>query len=705
MSAWVAVSEISKARGKGATINTVKVATLLLASGAVVPPAMAAFTSNVTETVTGEIVDAQQFVEIGGVANDTSIISGGYQVNRGGVTNKATVIDGGRQGVAYGGVSNDTTINNGGQQEVAIDGVANSAIVNEGGVQQVFEAGLADRAVVNMGGRQYVAGGVANNTLINSGGMQGVVSGGIASNSIIQDGGVQAVGSGGELRGATVNSGGTQLVQSNGVAGHSVINGDGAQVVDGDAAIVSDTTINSGGQQSILNGLANTTIINDGGLQVVDGEAASASETTINVGGKQSLVNGSASATIINGGLQAVDGTFAHAVDATINNGGQQKIRNGWTHKTTINEGGLQVLDNGYATESIINSGGQQQIFGGQAHATTVNDRGLQVVYDGGTSEGTTLRSGGKLLAGVGSYSSLVNQEVGGILVASTDANVSGTNSLGSFYINAITHQADNVLIEKGGSFVVAEEGDSAHDTTINRGSLSVRYGALLTGTTRLIDGTLTASGAAGVITDGDLVYDYSGAIGQDGMYSTGLSMLGAGSVIKQGAGGLHIEHSTKNQGSELAGGLQLKGGTLWLEDGWHGGAVDKAVLSLSGADSMHAIVDKAVLEGGSGLVLADAATNAQLTIKDTALQAASGTLLLEAKNGSQLTTNVERSTLTGDIAFRDSSSGWLNLLDNSRLTGTIDPVNVKVDGSSHWDVTGNSEVGALINDGMVDFR
>ncbi|MFK0090796.1 autotransporter outer membrane beta-barrel domain-containing protein [Pseudomonas sp. NPDC090755] len=261
------------------------------------------------------------------------------------------------------------------------------------------------------------------------------------------------------------------------------------------------------------------------------------------------------------------------------------------------------------------------------------------------------------------------------------------------------------MLIEKGGYFESVSELDRLNDTTVNGGSLMVAYGAHLTGTTRLIDGALTSTGAAGVITDGDLVYDYSGAIGQDGMYSTGLSMLGAGSVIKQGAGGLHIEHSTKNQGSELAGGLQLKGGTLWLEDGWHGGAVDKAVLSLSGADSLHAIVDKAVLEGGSGLVLADAATNAQLTIKDTALQAASGTLLLEAKNGSQLTTNVERSTLTGDIAFRDSSSGWLNLLDNSRLTGTIDPVNVKVDGSSRWDVTGNSEVGALINDGMVDFR
>ncbi|MFK0090790.1 autotransporter outer membrane beta-barrel domain-containing protein [Pseudomonas sp. NPDC090755] len=260
------------------------------------------------------------------------------------------------------------------------------------------------------------------------------------------------------------------------------------------------------------------------------------------------------------------------------------------------------------------------------------------------------------------------------------------------------------MLIEKGGHLDVVSTQDIVHDTTINGGGMNVRYGAHLTGTTYLIDGTLTTTGAAGVITDGDLVYDYSGAIGQNGMYSTGLSMQGAGSVIKQGAGGLHIEHSTKNQGSELAGGLQLKGGTLWLEDGWHGGTADKAVLTLSGANSMHAIVDKAVLEGSSGLVLADAATNAALTIKDTALQAASGSLLLEAKNGSQLTTNVERSTLTGDIAFRDSSSGWLNLLDNSHLAGAIDPVNVKVDGSSSWDVTGNSTVGALVNDGAIYF-
>ncbi|MFK0090306.1 autotransporter outer membrane beta-barrel domain-containing protein, partial [Pseudomonas sp. NPDC090755] len=623
---------------------------------------------------TGTVIQANgvQSVFGPGVAEDTTIYGGGYQYVLG--TAQGTDVDGGYQEIQASGVANDTKVHGWGSQ-VLKGGTANASDVYDYGKQEVRAGGIANDSVIHDTGRlTLLVGGTTNRAHVGAGGTF-VNSGGVSNDTVI-DGGIQDLSESALDNNTTIISG-EQRVASEGVVAN------GTQI--------------KGGTQSVTAGVTNNVVI-DGGLQSVSG--GSSNGTRI-VKGEQRVVSMGVSndSVVESGGLQTVN-SYGRSHNTLVKKGATQDVGTDGSAFASLVNGGIQYVT-GFTQDTKVTGNGRQFVHAnGFSLATEVAATGIQRLYSGATADSTVVKSGGMLFVQDDSRATNVTQEAGGLLVAYTSASASGTNALGNFYIDGNAHTTNNVLIEKGGALYAMNDLDRVHNSTIDGGVLMVKSGAHLTGTTRLIDGELESLFSTYVVTDGDLVYDYSGALGQNGMYNSGLTFMGEGSVVKEGAGGLRI-----SKDSSLAGGLQLKGGTLWLEDSRHGAAVGKAALTLSGPAAMHAIVDKAVLESASGLVMADGASDAQLTIKDTALAATSGSLLLEAKNGSQLTTTVERSILTGDIAFRDSSSGWLNLLDNSRLTGTIDPVNVKVDGSSRWDVTGNSSVGALVNDGVVDFR
>ncbi|WP_431732362.1 autotransporter outer membrane beta-barrel domain-containing protein [Citrobacter portucalensis] len=440
-------------------------------------------------------------------------MDGGIQTVSGSADN--TTINAGTQIVSSGGSASNTTINSGGVQAISSGGSATATVLNSGGVQEVN--GSADNTTLDGGVQNVSAGGVAGNTTVNRGGLQNIFSGGSATSTFLNSGGVQAVSGGGVATSTLVNSGGNQYVYSGGNALNASVNNGGRQFVSA-GGIAADTSVNSGGRQYIsVGGSATGTTINDNGRQFVS-SGASVANTTINADGKQYLYGG-------------------NATNTTINNGGRQYVSSG-----------------GSATNTTVHSGGRQHVY-----------------IDGNVTE-TTIASGGMLQVEAGGSASKVTQNSGGAVVTNTSAVLSGTNDKGTFSISG--GSAANMLLENGG-YLTVFGGHQASDTMVGSdGTLDVRSGGVLYGTTTLTDkGTLVGD----VVTnEGNLFFLNNTAAAFTG------SLTGSGTLTQEGGntrfsgllsqdGGIAL----KNGGAMTMDALQAKanvttqsGTTLTLDNG-----------------------------------------------------------------------------------------------------------------------------------------
>ncbi|HBA7815203.1 TPA: autotransporter outer membrane beta-barrel domain-containing protein [Escherichia coli] len=454
----------------------------------------------------------------------------------------------------------------------------------------------------------------------------------------------------------TINRGGQQFVSSGGSATSTTINGGGNQFVYGSAT---STSINAGGQTVYSGGSATSTTINGYGLQQVDN-------------------GGSATSTTINGGSQKVH-SGGSATSTTINGGGQNIYNGGSATSTTINGGNQYISGGGIATNTVINSGGGQNVYqGGNAINTTVNNGGLLWV-NGGTVNGATITSGGMLQVEAGGSASKVTQNSGGAVVTNTSAVVSGTNDNGSFSIAG--GSADNMLLENGG-YLTVFSGHQASNTMVGSdGTLDVRSGGVLYGTTILTDkGTLvgdvlinegnlyflnnSASTFAGTLTGtGTLTQEggsirFSGLLSQDGgivLQSGGAmtmdSLQANANVTTQSGTTLTLDNGSILTGNVAgdntgAGDMAVKGASVWHLDGdstvgaltLDNGTVDfrpsattrltpafqavsLALDSLSGSGTFRMNTDIASHTGDMLNVAGNASGNFVLDIKNTGLE------------------------------------------------------------------------------------
>lgn len=578
-----------------------------------------------------------QLVSSGGSATDTSINKDGLQiVSSGASATNTTIVDFGKQHVS-GGSATDTTINRNGRQYISSGGSATKTTVNSGGRQHVYKNGNVTETIIMDGGRlQVEAGGSASKVTQNSGGaivtntgadLSGTnakgnfsIAGGSASNMLLENGGSLTVLNGHQATGTTINSGGDMMVEgiatdttinSNGllhvssggsVTGTIVNNGGRENINSGGSA--TSTTLNSGGIQAVSSGgVATSTLVNSGGSQYVysGGNALNAS---VNDGGRQFVSKGGiAIATSINSGGRQYVRIGGSATDTVINNTGRQFISSGGsTTNTTINSGGGQYLYAGNATKTTVNNGGSQYVSsGGSATDTTVNSGGRQNVYIDGNVTETTITSGGMLQVEAGGSASKVTQNSGGAVVTNTSAVVSGTNDNGSFSIAG--GSAANMLLENGG-YLTVFDGHQASDTMVGSdGTLDVRSGGVLYGTTTLTDkGTLvgdvvtnegnlyylnnSAATFAGTLTGtGTLTQEgggtrFSGLLSQDGgifLKSGGAMTMDAlqakANVTTQSGTTLTLDNGTILTGNVAgdntgAGDMAVKGASVWHLDG-----------------------------------------------------------------------------------------------------------------------------------------
>ena len=214
----VVASELARSRGKRAGV-----AVALSLAAVTSAPALAADT----------VVQAGETVNDGTLTNhDNQIVFGtanGMTISTGleyGPDNEANT---GGQWIQNGGIANNTTVTGGGLQRVNAGGSVSDTVISAGGGQSL--QGQAVNTTLN-GGEQWVhEGGIATGTVINEKGWQAVKSGAVATDTVVNTG---AEG------GPDAENGDTgQFVRGNAV--RTTINENGRQIV---AAEGTEVTIN-----------------------------------------------------------------------------------------------------------------------------------------------------------------------------------------------------------------------------------------------------------------------------------------------------------------------------------------------------------------------------------------------------------------------------------------------------------------------------
>ncbi|OJB94444.1 AIDA repeat-containing protein [Yersinia ruckeri] len=452
LGAFIVVSELAKAKGK----RTGSVLALAVA-GLVASPAALADDApgNISTIAAGDVVHNAVISN-----HDTQLVFG---------TANNTVINTGQE---YG---DDDDANSGGQF-VQAGGVANQTIINDNGLQGVLAGGSATDTAVNSGGGQSVH-GQATDTVLN-GGAQWIHSGGSVSGTVINAGGYQMVKAGAQATGTVVNTGaqgGPDAENSDGmfVAGtatDTTINANGRQII-AVGGLASGTVIKVGGDQSV-HGSANTTRL-DGGNQYVHA-GASATDTVINAGGWQVVKSGAtADNTTVNadGKLQVSAG--GNATNVTQNAGGALVTNTSATVSGTNGLGNFSVdAATASATNVLLENGGRLDVLGnGSADTTTVNQGGVLAVATGGKAQNIVMHDGGVLIADTGATVSGTNTSGAFGIDGATGKASNLRLDNGSQFTVLGNGSADNTTVGAGSTLNVAQGGTLTGATTFSNGA------------------------------------------------------------------------------------------------------------------------------------------------------------------------------------------------------------------------------------------
>lgn len=274
----VVAPELARSRGKRAGVAVA----LSLAAVTSVPALAADTVVQAGETVSGGALENHDNQIVFGTANGMTISTGLEY----GPDNEANT---GGQWIQNGGIANNTTVTGGGLQRVNAGGSVSDTVISAGGGQSL--QGQAVNTTLN-GGEQWVhEGGIATGTVINEKGWQAVKSSAMATDTVVNtgaEGGPDAENgdTGQFVRGnavrTTINKNGRQIVAAEGTANTTVVYAGGDQTVHGHAL---DTTLNGGYQYVLNGGTASDTVVNSDGWQIVK-EGGLADFTTVNQKGK-----------------------------------------------------------------------------------------------------------------------------------------------------------------------------------------------------------------------------------------------------------------------------------------------------------------------------------------------------------------------------------------------------------------------------------
>ena len=279
-------------------------------------------------------------VSSGGIANETTLMSGSFVISAGGTANNTT-LSGGDMYISAAGTANDTTINIG-TVNVRSGGTANNTTINEAGIFYVSSSCTAIDTTIN-GGIMHLSVASANNITVNKNGY--FFAGSSWITNIIENGGYVDVNncfsasfsqntfsgltlsqgatihSGTTAKDVIIDSGGSLYVYSGGVASNTKVGKKGElNVYSG--ACVSDTIIDENGILTIMSGgIVNNTVINYEGIFGVTSNTT-ANGAIVNPEGSMLIyAEGVANNIIENGGYVYIeDGANASFASNTFSN-------------------------------------------------------------------------------------------------------------------------------------------------------------------------------------------------------------------------------------------------------------------------------------------------------------------------------------------------------------------------------------------------
>lgn len=354
---------------------------------------------------------------------------------------------------------------------------------------------------------------------------------------------------------------------------------------------------------------------------------------------------GSSSSTYALNGSYTIDGTTASKTGGT------------FTSDTTdvsaiyVTNGGTLTLNDPTIITSGDTSSNDASSFYGLNGAVLANG-GSTVVIDGGTITTSGTGANGAIPTGTGTCITLSNMKI----------TATGNGGHGVMATLGATLILKNVDISTAGS--------NGAPIATDRGS----------GTVTVTGGTITSSGAD-----------------SPGIYSTGAITVNDAAITSTGTEAAVIEgfNSITLTNTSLTGGVAKTGGVMIYQ-------------SMSGDADVG--TGSFTMNGGSYTATAGPAffvtnTKAVITLKEVNVASASDTLISAAKtdrwgtsgkNGGTVTFIADDEMLVGNLVTDDISSMNATLQNGSTLMGSIRSAALTLDGTSSWNVTGDSTLTSL---------
>lgn len=524
------------------------------------------------QTSNGLVATASKFIDVYGVANTTTVSSGGSMVVETGGSAYSTVVNSGLLFVYNGGKAVSTTMNAGG---IYVRGGFMDAARIDGGVVYVSAGGSARYLEANSGGMIIVSsGGAVSSSYVNANGHLSANRGAQVVSTLVKSGGYLYANDGVNVTFTTVRNGGNLHVRTGGSLTNATINSGGNLYVMGGTACVRGLTAEQGAKLSMGIGAATDIQGTSAGSAFTYGsivrgvdvhsnltltlrEGGSAIAVTVTSGGQLNATSGgtAVSTTIHSRGVLNLD-DFGVTVSTTVNLNGHIYATDGGTAISTINRGGyINVSEGGSAVSTILESNSWLDLFnGGSAIATTING-GHLMVSSGGTAFSTMFNAGWlKVSNGGAAVSTTLANDVwldvcdggtaistiinSGHLVVSNNGTVSGT----------IVNSTGQLVLSSGGT---------ASDTIVHSGGTLLASGGVLQGDV-VLGGAMTLSTTANTA-NANITFDVSERTTADTVIINDISLINASNYF------VTVNASQSNGQYKLAGNAAAYNKTITL--------------------------------------------------------------------------------------------------------------------------------------------
>lgn len=648
--------------------------------------------------------DATLNVTAGGHIQETGVFG---TLNMDGATASSSGTSNGYSINVFGGNANiisSTLTGPGGLAVSSFFGAAGSAVVTDSTVAGTYQAVLVQHgSTLDMTGGT-VKGGTngfelingadvtINGTTITSGGVgilayAGSSTGAVGSKLRVRNATIESVGVGVDLRdGSNADIRDTEIT-TNGADGFGVR-------AFGSTADLTDTTISTENAHGIVVQGAGTVVATNVSVTTTGDIAHGA--TAIGAGSSFSALGGSYSTSGLNAaGIEARNG--GHVVV-----GYDPRTGNGTSIHTTGNSAVGVLIQDGSSAEitgaNIRTDGDHEQPYWSAAGILAVG--GSSAVITDTVVTTTGIDAGGVVAEGAGSRFDMVRGSI-----HTTNEKATGAVAYGGGTANL----TDVVIVAEKGRGITA--GDAGSVLTMTGGSI------LAQGSGDEQSAVMAVRGATVNINNVSVNTDNDNARGLHA-YNAGSIVNAAGSdVLTQGVGShaafastgstVNLTNSFLKTEGDAANGLMAKGGSTITAS--HSVILTQgngsAGVSLAGDSA--AVLEKTSVVSKNGPTLQTAGGNVSFDLKNgTQIVGENGTLLQAVAGSTTKLTADGDVVLSGDmIAEADDTMIDATLSNRTYWQGAAKNVTaVAIASTSHWLMTGSSDVGVLSNDGLVEF-